>query len=287
MATLRDLRRRIKSVQGTQQITKAMEMVAAARLRKSQAKVESSRPYSSKMQFMLDNLTRASASLDHPLFEKREIKKAGVVVVTSDRGLCGSYNHNIIASTEKFIKSYQPQQVMLIPIGKKGYTYYSKRARPIAMQYLNLGAMLDLAQVRAITNDLVNLFLSHEVDEIYFVYTKFLSAVSHRVTTEKFLNIESRTKPDETNVQVDYIFEPSPEKIFSSLLPSYCMTRVQMILAEAFASEHATRMISMGAATKNAEEMIGDLTLVMNKLRQATITKEMLEITTGAEALKG
>src|SRR4030042_4415359 len=123
MATLRDLRRRIKSVQGTQQITKAMEMVAAARLRKSQAKVESSRPYSSKMQSMLDNLTRASASLDHPLFEKREIKKAGVVVVTSDRGLCGSYNNNIISATERFIKTYQPQQVVLIPIGKKGHTY--------------------------------------------------------------------------------------------------------------------------------------------------------------------
>jgi len=287
MATLRDLKRRIKSVQGTQQITKAMEMVAAARLRRAQAKVESSRSYASKMQFMLDNLTRASASLDHPLFEKREVKKVGIMVVTSDRGLCGSYNHNVISEAEKLRKCYDPDQVSLILAGKKGYTYYSKRVCEIVLKYLEMGAMLDLAQVRTITDDLVNLFLSGQVDEIHFVYTKFLSAVSHKVTTEKFLNIESQVKAEEKAGQVDYIFEPDPESIFSKLLPSYCMTRVLMALAESFASEHATRMISMGAATKNAEEMIDNLTLVMNKLRQATITKEMLEITTGAEALKG
>jgi F-type H+-transporting ATPase subunit gamma len=287
MATLRDLRRRIKSVQGTQQITKAMQMVAAARLRRAQDKVESSRPYASKMQAMLDNLTRASASLDHPLFEKREVKRVGIVVVTSDRGLCGSYNNNVIAETERLIKYYQPDQVYLIPVGKKSHSYYSKRACRIVSRYLGLGGLLDLGQVRTITNDLVNLFLSREVDEIHMVYTKFLSAVSHKVTTEKFLNIESREKAESKQGGVDYIFEPGPEEIFSTLLPSYCMTRVQAALAEAFASEHAARMISMSAATKNAEEMIEDLTLVMNKLRQATITKEMLEITTGAEALKG
>jgi F-type H+-transporting ATPase subunit gamma len=287
MATLRDLRRRIKSVQGTQQITKAMQMVAAARLRRAQDKVESSRPYASKMQSMLDNLTRASASLDHPLFEKRQTKRIGIVVVTSDRGLCGSYNHNVIAEAERLIKSCQPEQVSLIPVGKKGHSYYSKRACRIVLRYLGLGGLLDWGQVRSITNDLVNLFLSREVDEIHLVYTKFLSAVSHKATTEKFLNIESQEKTEIKQGQVDYIFEPGPEKIFSTLLPSYCLTRVQTALAEAFASEHAARMISMSAATKNAEEMIEDLTLVMNKLRQATITKEMLEITTGAEALKG
>jgi F-type H+-transporting ATPase subunit gamma len=287
MATLRDLRRRIKSVQGTQQITKAMEMVAAARLRKAQAKVESSRPYASKMQSMLDNLTRASASLDHPLFEKREVKKVGIVVVTSDRGLCGSYNNNVISAAEKLRKCYDPDQVALIFVGKKGYVHYSKRVCEIALKYLNMGAMLDLTQVRRIADDLVNLFLSRQVDEVHLVYTRFLSAVSHKVVTEKFLNIESQVKAGERTDQVDYIFEPNPEKIFADLLPSYCMTRVLLALAESFASEHATRMISMGAATKNAEEMIDDLTLVMNKLRQATIPKEMLEITTGAEALKG
>jgi F-type H+-transporting ATPase subunit gamma len=287
MATLRDLRRRIRSVQGTQQITKAMEMVAAARLRRAQAKVESSRPYASKMQAMLDNLTRASASLDHPLFEKRQVKKVGIVVVTSDRGLCGSYNNNVISEAERLRKCYEPDQVSLILVGKKGHIYYSKRVCEIVLKYLDMGAVLDLTQVRKITDDLVSLFLSGEVDEIYFVYTRFISAVSHRVATEKFLNIESQVGAEDQKGRVDYIFEPDPERIFSSLLPSYCMTRVLMALAESFASEHAARMISMSAATKNAEEMIDDLTLVMNKLRQASITKEMLEITTGAEALKG
>jgi len=286
MATLRDLRRRIRSVQGTQQITKAMEMVAAAKLRKAQVKVESSRPYASKMQAMLDNLTQASASLTHPLFEKREVKKVGLVVVTSDRGLCGSYNHNVIHEADNFLKGYEKDKVVLTIIGRKGYTYYLKRPWEIKLKYLGLGGDLNLAQVKNITNDLVNLFLSKEVDEIHFTYTKFHSAVTYKVTTEKFLNIESQVKAEGKEGFVDYIFEPDPQKIFGSLLPIYCMTRVQIALAESFASEHGSRMISMSAATQNAEEMIEHLTLFMNKLRQASITKEMLEITTGAEALK-
>ncbi|MGB7062264.1 MAG: ATP synthase F1 subunit gamma [Candidatus Zixiibacteriota bacterium] len=287
MATLRDLRRRIKSVQGTQQITKAMEMVAGAKLGKAQAKLDSSRPYAAKMQAMLDNLTRATASLAHPLFEKREVKKVGVVLVTSDRGLCGSYNNNIIHEADRFIVSHGKDQATLIPVGKKAYSYYSRRASEIRLKYVGYGGYLDLTLVKNVTNDLVNLFLSKEVDEIYFIYTKFLSLVSYKVTTEKFLNIESQVEDESREVFVDYIFEPDPQKIFSSLLPNYCMTRVQMALAESFASEHGSRMIAMGGATRNAEDMIDHLTLVMNKARQASITKEMLEITTGAEASKG
>jgi len=287
MSTLRDLRRRIRSVQGTQQITKAMEMVAAAKLRKAQSKVESSRPYASKIQAMLDNLTQATTSLAHPLLEKREVKKVGLVVVTSDRGLCGSYNNNVIHEADEFLKGYQKDKIVLIIIGRKGYIYYLKRPWEIRSKYIGLAGNLILPDVKNITNDLVNLFLSGEVDEIYFSFTRFLSATTHKVTTEKFLNIESQMRAEDKGGLVDYIFEPDPQKIFSSLLPNYCMTRVQMALAESFASEHSSRMISMGAATKNAEEMIDHLTLVMNKLRQASITKEMLEITTGAEALKG
>jgi F-type H+-transporting ATPase subunit gamma len=287
MPTLRDLRRRIKSVQGTQQITKAMEMVAAAKLRKAQTKLESSRPYASKMQAMLDNLTQRATSLAHPLFEKREVKKVGLVVVTADRGLCGSYNHNVIHQADKLLKGYDKEKVTLILIGKKGYRHYVKRPWEIRLKYLGLGGNLILTQVKNITNELVNLFLSQEVDEIYFVYTKFLSAASYKVTTEKFLHIESQVKAEGKKAYIDYIFEPDPQKIFASLLPNYCMTKVQMALAESFASEHGSRMISMGAATKNADDMIEHLTLVLNKARQASITKEMLEITTGAEALKG
>ena len=286
MPSLRDIKRRIRSVEGTQQITKAMEMVAAAKLRKAQSKVESSRPYSAKMQSMLDNLTKAAAAVVHPLFEKREVKKVALVIISSDRGLCGSYNGNIIRAADEFLKKYEREKVALVNIGKKGYIYYSKRPWEIRLKYLDLGGNLVLSQVKSITNDLVNLYLSGETDEIYFLYTKFLSAMTYRVTLEKFLNIESQVEREEKKAYLEFIFEPSAEKIFSSLLPNYCMTKVQMALAESFASEHGSRMISMGAATKNAEEMIEHLTLVRNKLRQASITKEMLEITTSAEALK-
>ena len=286
MPSLRDIKRRIRSVEGTQQITKAMEMVAAAKLRKAQSKVESSRPYSAKMQSMLDNLTKAAASIVHPLFEKREVKKIALVIISSDRGLCGSYNGNIIRAADEFLKKYEREKVVLITIGKKGYIYYLKRPWEIRLKYLGLGGNLVLSQVKSITSDLVDLFLSGEVDEICFLYTKFISAMTYRVTLEKFLNIESQVEREEKKAYLEFIFEPSPEKIFSSLLPNYCMTKVQMALAESFASEHGSRMISMGAATRNAEEMIEHLTLVRNKLRQASITKEMLEITTSAEALK-
>jgi F-type H+-transporting ATPase subunit gamma len=287
MSTLRDLRRRIRSVEGTQQITRAMEMVAAAKLRKAQTRLESARPYASKMQAMLDNLVPKAASLTHPLFEKREVKKVGLVVITSDRGLCGSYNNNVIHATDKFLRKYQKDQVVLTVVGRRGHSYYSRRPWEIAKKYLGLGGTMDLVQVRNITNYLVDLFRSGKADEIYLIYTKFISVVTYKVTMEKFLNIESEAKARGGERSVDYIFEPNPQQIFSSLLPSYCLTRIQMALAEAFASEHGSRMLSMGAATKNAEEMIQHLTLVRNKLRQASITKEMLEITTGAEALKG
>ncbi len=286
MPSLRDIKRRIRSVEGTQQITKAMEMVAAAKLRKAQSKVESSRPYSAKMQSMLDNLTKAAAAVVHPLFEKREVKRVALVIISSDRGLCGSYNGNIIRAADEFLKKYEREKVALVNIGKKGYIYYSKRPWEIRLKYLGLGGNLVLSQVKSITSDLVNLFFSREVDEVYLLYTKFLSAMTYRVTLEKFLNIESQVEREEQKAYLEFIFEPSPEKIFSSLLPNYCMTKVQMALAESFASEHGSRMISMGAATRNAEEMIEHLTLVRNKLRQASITKEMLEITTSAEALK-
>jgi F-type H+-transporting ATPase subunit gamma len=263
-----------------------MEMVAAAKLRKAQSRVESSRPYASKMQSMLENLTKVASSFVHPLFEKREIKKVALVIISSDRGLCGSYNSNIFRAADEFLKKYEREKIVLVTIGKKGYIHYSKRPWEIRLKYLGLGGNLRLNQVKGITNDLVNLYLSGGVDEIYFLYTKFLFAMTHRVTLEKFLSIESEKEREEKRAYLEFIFEPNAEKIFSSLLPNYCMTKVQMALAESFASEHGSRMISMGAANKNAEDMIEHLTLVRNKLRQASITKEMLEITTSAEALK-
>jgi F-type H+-transporting ATPase subunit gamma len=284
MESLRDIRKRIRSVESTHEITKAMEMVAAVKLRRAQSKAESSRPYALKMQEMLGNLSSVSEEITHPLFEKREAKKVALVVITSDRGLCGSYNSNVIRAAQEFIKNYALQNIMMINVGKKGYDFYRKRGFEIKLKYLSLGGNLVLSNIKSISEDLTKLFLSGEADEIHILYTKFVSVMSYRVNLQKFLNIESKDKDEKE--MVDYIFEPEPEEIFTELLPRYCSTVIQMTLAEAFASEHGSRMIAMGGATKNAEEMIEHLTLQRNKARQASITKELLEVVSGAEALR-
>lgn len=284
MQSIRDIRRRIRSVENTKQITKAMEMVAAAKLRRAHAKVESVRPYALKMQQMLSSLAGAATALEHPLFQKREVKRVGLVLFTSDRGLCGSYNANVVRVAEVFLHGRTLDSVTLVVVGKKGYDFYRRRKWNIRLKYLDLGGNLVLNKTRAIARDLTNLFLQGEVDEIYLLFTRFISTVTYRPILEKFLPIEPGKEL--AGKATDYIFEPNPEAIFNALLPGYCLTRVQIALAEAFASEHGSRMIAMSSATKNAQEMIEHLTLLRNKVRQASITKEMLEIVSGAEALK-
>jgi F-type H+-transporting ATPase subunit gamma len=301
MESLKILKRRIRTVSSTMQLTRAMELVSAAKLRKAQTRLVSSRPYASKMQTILENLSSASTALTHTLFEKREIKHKGLVILTSDRGLCGSYNVSIFRKAEEFLSSEPKEKIKLILIGKKGFYYYRKRPWEIRLKYLDFGSKVDLSRVKEITSNLVNLFLSGEVDEIYFLYTRFISTTSYRVTLNKFLNIERLTEKSFTATTPDfaprreekleegyleYIFEPSVEKLFEDLLPRYCLTRIQMALSEAFASEQGSRMIAMGAATRNAEEMLENLTLLRNKARQSAITKEMVEIASGVEALK-
>jgi F-type H+-transporting ATPase subunit gamma len=284
MESLKILKRRIKTVSSTMQLTRAMELVAAAKLRKAQTRLVSSRPYASKMQTILENLSSASTALTHPLFEKREVRHKGVVIITSDRGLCGSYNVNIFRKAEEFLSSEPQDKIKLILIGKKGLYYYRNRPWEIRLKYLDLGGKLEFAKIKEVTSELVNLFLSKEVDEIFFLYTRFISTTTYHLVLEKFLNIE---KPEEKNEgYLEYIFEPSAGRLFEDLLPRYCLTRIQMALAEAFTSEQGSRMIAMGTATQNAEEMIDNLTLLRNKARQSAITKEMVEIASGVEALK-
>lgn len=284
MESLKILRRRIKSVSSTKQLTKAMELVSASKLRKAQTRLVSSRPYASKMQTILENLSSASTALTHPLFDKREVKHKGLVIISSDRGLCGSYNVNVFRKAEEFLSQESKDKIKLILIGKKGFYHYRRRPYEIRLKYLDFGGKLELASVKEITSSLVNLFLSREVDEVFLLYTKFLTVTSYRIALEKFLNIE---RPEEEKKgYMEYIFEPSAEMLFDDLLPRYCLTRVQIALSEAFASEQGSRMIAMGAATRNAEEMIDQLTLLRNKARQASITKEMVEIASGVEALK-
>jgi len=286
MQALRDIRRRIRSVHNTQQITKAMQMVAAAKLKKAEAKTISARPYAQKLERMLENLSLSAGLVTHPLFERREkIGKKALLLVTSERGLCGSYNANILRETEKFLREFDPEKTVLVIVGKKGYRYFLKKEWNIRHKYLDLDDRVDLSQVKTITGDVTQLFLEKEVDEVFLLYTQFVNPISHKMVLEKFLNIESKGKVEKE--EIDYIFEPSSEKIFDALLPRYCMNVIQKVLLESFASEHGSRMTAMRAATENAEEMIENLTLIRNKIRQASITREMLEIASGAEALKG
>lgn len=284
MATLRDIKRRIRSVQNTRQITRAMEMVSAAKLRRAQSRVEKARPYAEKMQLILDNLSAASGEVAHPFFEKRDVKKTTLVLIASDRGFCGSFNHNLIRRAESFLSAYDPQAVNLVCVGKKGFTYFKNRRWEIIFSQIDYGGNPDLSKVRHLSTELTRRFLAGETDEVHLLFTRFVSTTRYRVTMERFLNIEQGT--DQTaGARMDYIFEPDPEAIYDDLMPRFAMTKIQTALADSFASEHAARMVAMSAATKNAGEMIDHLIMVRNKARQAAITKELLDIVGGAEAL--
>ena len=244
MPSLRDIKRRIRSVESTQQITKAMEMVAAAKLRKAQARVEAARPYGLKMQQMLESLASAAAGLEHPLFEEREVKKRLLVVVSSDRGFNGSYNSNIIRTASAYLREGASDSIQLGIIGKKAHTFFKKRPQPISFAVTDLAARIDIARIRNLANDITELFTSREVDEVRLLYTRFVSTVSYRITLERFLPIEKPQSEDTT--AADYIFEPDADRIFASLIPRYCVTKILQMLLEAFASEHGSQMIAMG-----------------------------------------
>ncbi len=289
MPTLRDIKKRIRSVKSTRQITKAMKMVAAARLRKAQMQAEQSRPYAETMAEMLGHLSAAATEkLTHPYFEKREIKRQTLVLITSDRGLCGSFNSNLIRRAEKWLAERDRDATELVCAGRRGSLFFRRRQYEIVGNYNEFGAQLDMGMIRDMVAFLTNRFVEGTTDEIYLLYTKFYSTARMKVALEKYLNIERpETEEGQAAAAGAYIFEPDPESIFAELLPRYTLIRLQSALANSFASEHATRMIAMTMATNNADEMIDRLTLQYNKARQAAITKELLEVVSGAEALAG
>jgi F-type H+-transporting ATPase subunit gamma len=283
MATLRDIRRKIQSVTNIQKITKAMGLVAAARLNKAQAKAESSRPYAQKLLEILDRLIAATDHMQHPLMEKREVKKTGLVIIAGDRGLCGAYNQNVFNAAEKFLQKYSPEQVELFPVGRKTVRHFASKKWKVKSNLEDWGGKITFPQIEEFTKALMDLFLNSELDEIWLVYTHFIKVVAREVRVEKFLNIESSSLEE---FKDGYIFEPDARTIFSEILPEYCITKIQSAFNDAYASELAARISSMQAAAKNAEEMIEKLTVVRNKIRQASITKELIEITSGAESLR-
>jgi F-type H+-transporting ATPase subunit gamma len=239
------------------------------------------------MSHILQALSMAATNeLSHPYFEKREVKKQTLAIVTSDRGLCGAFNSSIIRAAQEWLADKDKDRVELVCVGRRGFLFFRRRKWRIVSSYNDFNATMDMKAVRELVHYLSNRFVEEQTDEIYLLYTKFISTARVKVTLEKYLNID---KPEtvEGAAASDYIFEPDPEAIFSALLPRYALIRLQAALADSFASEHATRMLAMTNATNNAGEMIDFLTLQYNKARQAAITKEILEVVSGAEALAG
>jgi F-type H+-transporting ATPase subunit gamma len=285
MPTPRDIRKRIRAVVSTSQITKAMQMVAAARLRKAQQMVEQSRPYSEKMRLILEQISSASAEVDHPFFQQREVKTRILVVFTSDRGMCGSFNTNVTRQALRMLREPGGENIKLVLVGKKAEDVFRRQRWPILKVYKGLQGRMNLEIVRDLTDYLIDQFVSGQTDRVLLLYTRFKSMVSYKLGVADFLPIVP-PKVERTSTR-QYIFEPDPANIFGALMPAFALTIIQMALADSLASEHGTRMIAMSLATRNAEEMIDNLTLQYNKARQGAITKELLEVVSGSEALRG
>jgi len=300
MASLRQIRRRIRSVRNTKQITRAMQMVAAAKLKKLQRRLISSRPYAHKLDELLTHLAAASGQIQNPLFIKRDVKNIALVVIGGDKGLCGSYNVNILRSMEEFLRKYPKEKVQLVLVGKKAYEYFHRWGYPILYSITDLGGNLQMTRIQEIARMITQDFLNGTVDEVHLLFTHFQSAMRYQPTIIQFLPIENKERsavsfqpsatterriPKAVSSSLEYIFEPNAKQIFEALLPRHLNTKVYISLAESFTSEQSSRMIAMKNATDAATDMIDSLTLVGNKLRQSQITKEIAEIVGGAEAL--
>ncbi len=284
MPSLKDLRKRIGSVRSTQQITKAMKMVAAARLRRAQEAAERARPYAAKLSEMFSAVVTGLSEEAHPLLARRDEQRIDIVVITSDRGLCGGYNSNVLRQAELFRREHAEQQQQLVLVGRKGLDHF--RRRQVAPLAERTGVQnLPLTEVAgALAEQLTARFAEGETDAVYLLYSRFQSAISQVPTTVRLLPVDP---PAEDVAPVEYIFEPPRAELLGALLPRYIQTRLLQALLESVASELGARMTAMDNATRNASEMIDRLTLSMNRARQAAITTELMEIVSGAEALKG
>lgn len=284
-AGVREFKRRIKSVKSTQQITKAMKMVAAAKLRRAQERAEASRPYTETLQGTLARLSGVALDVKHPLLDKREeVRKVGYIVITADKGMCGGYNTNIIKTASAAIAAdTRGIESGIIAVGKKARDFYRKRGGYDA-EFINLGDVVSYADAREIGQYIMQAYEDEEVDEVYLVYARFVNALRQVPTVAKILPIEAPEGETEEHY-VDYIYEPSADEILLALLPRYVGSQIYHAMLEGKASEHGARMTAMGNATQNAAEIIDGLTVKMNKVRQSAITDEILDIVGGAEAL--
>ena len=283
MANLKDIRDRIKSVKSIQKVTKAMKMVAAAKMRRTQENMEKARPYNHRLVEIIQHLLPSVERSMLPLLEIRDVKRVAYVVVTSDRGLAGSFNSSILRKAHNDIDEFGKENVDIFCIGKKAKDYFKSRQYNIIESYSDFWSDLNFNQSMKIGSSIIDHFLDLSVDEIRVVYNEFVNVATQATITEKLLPIELK---DEELVDTDVLYEPSKKKIVKSLIPRYLNAQVWKYLLESYASEQAARMVAMENATTNSEDMIKNLTLEFNKARQAAITTEMLEIVSGAEALK-
>ena len=286
MASLKTIRKRIASVKSTQQITKAMKMVAAAKLRRAQEAAQASRPYAEKLAELLQSVAARAGEIEHALLATREAPRViDVILVTSDRGLCGGYNSNLIRRAEQFIRGQVGVTVRLTVIGNKAMMHFRRRPVGIAEEHTHLPGGPDHALAAQLASRVARDFADGTTDAVYLIYSQFRSALSQVPTVEQVLPV-LRPANDEGPL-VDYIYEPDPLTLLDRLLRQYIVTIIDRSFLESIASEHAARMTAMESATSNASEMIERLTLAMNRARQAAITTELMEIVSGAEALKG
>ncbi len=288
MATLKVIRKRISSIRNTQQITKAMKMVSAAKLRRAQEAAVRARPYAEKMTELLKNVSARVSSEAHALMQPREEKKIQLVLFTSDRGLCGGYNANLIRAAEAFMrKNAGDKEIEITLVGRKGADHYRRRRANVVDRYIGILAKPADELAAEIAQKLTARFVAGETDAVYILYSSFRSALSQVPTLEKLLPVAlAETSESEAQQQTEYIYEPGVQELLASLLPRITDVALQRALLEATASEHGARMTAMDSATTNASKMMGSLTLQMNRARQASITRELMEIVGTAEALK-
>jgi F-type H+-transporting ATPase subunit gamma len=293
MANLLDIRRRIKSVRNTQQITKAMKMVSAAKLKRAQDRVINARPFAGKMSEVLGELSnQTTEDFHHPLLDARADQKYLLVLITADKGLCGAFNTNLLKAAQTFVRENADKEIDLIAIGRKGRDFFRRRRAEIVSEYVGLTGKgrVDFSEALDVAHDVIKRFTEDEsIDKVFMIFAEFKTVLTQRIDVEQLLPIvagpDSAAGKETASTTSDYIYEQPPAEIFSRLLPRLVETRIFRALLESIASEHGARMTAMDAASKNAGELISTLTLNLNRVRQAAITREIIEIVSGAAAL--
>jgi F-type H+-transporting ATPase subunit gamma len=281
MPALVDFRRRIRSVKSTQQITKAMKMVSAAKLRRAQEAMFAARPYARKMMEVLNSLASRCDPSAHPLLEERPSERLLAVVITADKGLCGAFNANIVRTAGRFLAERAERDVSVTAVGRKARDFFRRRSVRIRTEHVGVFQALRYSTAREIASELVAAYTAHEVDQVFLVYNEFKSVIQQRIVVDRLLPVERHLiHPQEP--LLDYVYEPEPARILDAILPKHVEIQVWHALLESAAAEHGARMTAMDAATNNASEVIARLTLHMNKVRQAAITKEIIEVVSGA-----